>query len=304
MARVVTEAVCAVGDGAHLDGAVRRVGKLARVERHDVVGAAVHEEPGTRRCGWRHRPAAGWRWPGSRPRDRAGTRGPEHARAAPYSRNQPGSRTHVASGAGRKRCDPRMRGSSAALTMASVPPSRKPAIHTPVTSLREQGIDRDTHVGKPTLDREVALGRTGAAERERQTGPTRLARSAIAQRLIGVPDGRRAARSRGSPAARVAPGRRHSRRAGKVRREPESVGKELFHQGMVILTRVTPSTTNASPSAPAPALKEWAAIMHAARGRADRRRPQGRAARTAATSTCRRTGSGCPRPPSISASSS
>ena len=32
---------------------------------------------------------------------------------------------------------------------------------------------------------------------------------------------------------------------------------------MVILTRVTPSTTNASPNAPAPALKEWAAIVHA-----------------------------------------
>ena len=70
---------------------------------------------------------------------------------------------------------PRTRWSSAASHTANVPPWPKPATHTPRTSgARVQRAHRVAQVVEPSARREVALGRAGAAEVEREHRPTRL----------------------------------------------------------------------------------------------------------------------------------
>src|SRR4029079_5546651 len=123
----------------------------------------------------------------------------------------------------------------------------------------EQRVDRGPHVGEPALDREVALRRPGAAERERAAGPPGFAGHAVAERLVGVPGARRPARTaRESGQHEQCRDARRAVGPREVRTQAQSVGKELFH-AVVILARVSASTTNAT----APALKEWAAIVHA-----------------------------------------
>ena len=153
------------------------VGEPAGVlDRHDVVGAAVHEQPrpgrdaarGVDRIEVRDRADP-------RLRDRADSSAMRNTpvRRA-YSRNQSGSRTQVRNDAGAANVAmPRTRSSSAAVTIASVPPSRKPGDpHAGDVAARVERVDRGAHVGEPAVDREVAFRRSGAAERERQARPS------------------------------------------------------------------------------------------------------------------------------------
>ena len=128
---------------------------------------------------------------------------------------------------------------------------------------RVQRVDRGAHVGEPALDREVALRRSGAAEREREAGPSRLpARSGR------TGSGRCCRRVAAPPATAWKPGEHqqtgnpcHAGRAREMRAQPQPLRDDLFHRGGY------PGPRDRLDDEPdrhrTPALKEWAAIVHA-----------------------------------------
>ena len=137
-----------------------------------------------------------------------------------------------------------------------------------------------TSASQPSIEKSPSDG-PGPAEREREPGPTRLARDAVAQRLIGVPDRGRAARAARKARQHEQTGHpRHARRAREMRPQAQSFRDELFHVGGYPGSRDRLDHEPGHFRVDDPALKEWAADRaRAARGRADRRRAQGRAAR-------------------------
>src|SRR5262249_3398574 len=106
---------------------------------------------------------------------------------------------------------------------------------------------------------EVAFRCPGAAKCQREPCPSRFARDAITQRLIRVAD-------RGCASGTPGEAGQHDQRgdpcrrvwAREVRAQPQSLRDQLLHV-LIILARVTTTPTDAA----APALKEWAAIVHA-----------------------------------------
>ena len=201
-AGVVAQAVGSVGDDPQLDAlaAARRRAARRVLDRHDVVGAAVHEQPrAAARCARRRRSESRLAIARIHARRIGRVVGvAQHAGAArvleePLGIVAPTCATTPARRTSRCRARARRR---AAVTIASVPPSRKPAIHTPVTSVRacNASTAARTSASQPSIEKSPSDG-AGAAERERQPGPARLARDAIAQRRVGVPDGRGAARA-------------------------------------------------------------------------------------------------------------
>ena len=121
-----------------------------------------------------------------------------------------------------------------------------------------------TSASQPSIEKSPSDGPV-PAEREREPGPARLARDAIAQRLIGVADRGRAARRRAeSPGSTSKPGHpRHARRAREMRPQAQSFRDELLHVGGYPGSRDRLDHEPGHFRAAAPALKEWAAIVHA-----------------------------------------
>ena len=131
-------------------GARRRRGRRRRRSRARAATGAA-------RCRRPRRGCRGWRSRGSSAPDRAGSRDCATRRCgAAYSRNQTGSSTHVRSDAGAENvASPRTRSSCAAATIASVPPRRNPANHTPVTSVRacNASIAARTSASQPSIEK-------------------------------------------------------------------------------------------------------------------------------------------------------
>ena len=252
---------------AQVGGGAGGIGKRPRVvDGNDVVGAAVYEEPRP----WHD---ARGRSGGIEPGDRADpTRAiarvlgsAQHAGAArvfekplgiAHPRLERGGR-----GEGRNPAYSIVVGGGHDRECPTEPEPRDP--HTREVDARVQCVDRGTHVGKPSSDREVAFGRTCPAKRESQTRPTRLACDPIAQCLVGVADRRRTAGPARKTGEHEQRGHtRQPRRPREVRAEPQAFRNDFFHPA-VILARVTAASTNAASNATTPALKEWASIVHA-----------------------------------------
>ena len=162
--RVVPQSVRTVRHDPQVDRVAAADGEPARVvDRHDVVGAAVHEEPRARRDALRRpRSDRDSRSRASTLRDRSENRRCATRRCAARTRGTiRGSRTHVRNDAGAANVAmPRTRSSSAATTMASVPPSRKPAIHTPVMSVRacSTSTAARTSASQPSIEKSPSDG--------------------------------------------------------------------------------------------------------------------------------------------------
>ncbi len=183
-----------------------------------------------------------------------------------YSRNHSGSRTHVRSDAGAaKVAIPRTRSSSAATTIASVPPSRKPAIHTPVMSVRacSASTAERTSASQPSIEKSPS---DGPVPRKVNVSPAQPDSRAIRSHNVWsvFPTAAAPPAPRGNPGSTSNAGTRVTpvgRAKCAPRRNPSETSSSM---SVVILTRVTASTTNQGTSTvPAPALKEWAAIVHA-----------------------------------------
>ena len=194
---------------------------------------------------------------------------------------------------------PRTRSSLAAVTIASVPPRRNPAIHTPVTSRRASSASTAarTSASQPSIEKSPSDGPV-PAERERESGPARLARDAIAQRRVGVAErGRAAGTAREARAARAARERaRHPGGRAKcaLSRSPSETisstcSRRPFESGHRYPDpREHPHADHAIDRRRTGLEGMGRDRARAPRRRADHRRAQGRTcAKTAATSTCR-----------------
>ena len=192
-----------------------------------------------------------------------------------YSRNHSGSRTHVRNDAGAANVAmPRTRSSSAAVTIASVPPRRKPAIHTPVTSARASSASTAarTSASQPSIEKSPS---DGPVPRNVNVSPAQPASRAMRSHKVGsvLPSAAAPPAPRGNPGSTSSAGTRvDARRAREVRTQPQPFRDDLLHRRdssptrelvVGILTRVSASTQITPSTAAAPALKEWAAIVHA-----------------------------------------
>lgn len=148
-------------------------------------------------------------------------------------------------------------------TNSFVPGRRGDGKRTPHTRAHEPYADRFFEVGhmvdgrmdvvEPSVDREVAFGRAGAAVVERQGGPTRFARDSIRQLGIGRAGDRGATRTARETVAQHDRGRApRTRRTREVRAQLQIPGGNVLVQATIILVAVG-----------IPAFKEWAVIVQA-----------------------------------------
>ena len=192
-----------------------------------------------------------------------------------YSRNHSGSRTQVRNDAGAANVAmPRTRSSPAAVTIASVPPRRKPAIHTPVTSPRASSASTAarTSASQPSIEKSPS---DGPVPRKVNVSPAQPASRATRshKRRVGVAERGRAARTaresrqheqRGTRVRRRA-GARNARSAAALPRRslPRPELPPAFERRRRYPDpRELPDAITHRPT-PHPRLKEWAAIVHA-----------------------------------------
>ena len=265
--------------------------------RHDVVGAAVHEQPRARRdvarprrsdrgCAIARIHAVGIGRIALAAQHAGAARVLEeplrlaHPRAQRRGRREGRDAAHAVVVGGRRRS----RASRRAGSPRSTRRSRRRARRSASTAAR-------TSASQPSIEKSPSDG-PGAAEGEREPGPARLARDAIAQASRRCCRARRRRPTpRGNPGStssagtRVTPGGR-----AKCALEPQAFRDDLLHRAgnssrgrervVGILTRVS-SPTQIKPSTCRRARLEGMGRdrARAPRGRADHRRAQGRPAR-------------------------